>query len=116
MSKYVGMRHPQTGAAIVSVVDGKLASPLDPGLRYATYSLGGFDWGSVTAASLQLAFALLLDFYQAPGLALLHCRDFCEREIATINVPRWELTPEEIEAALERIRVFRSRDKSEEAK
>jgi hypothetical protein len=117
--KYVGMRHPQTRhpfretTTIVSVVDGELASPLDAGYRYVNHSPTGFDWGYMGSGPAQLAFAILLDHFNAPGPALLFYQDFKEQEIAAINAPRWEMTREQVEAALERIRIFRSRAKSE---
>lgn len=108
-----GTRHPNLGVAIVSVVDGKLAAPLDAGYRHMNQSPTGFDWGYVGSGAYQLAFGILLDYFNAPAPALLHFKDFAEREIATLNGERWEMSTEQIASALERIRILRSRAKSE---
>lgn len=115
MTTYVGARH--QGRAIVSVVDGRTncASMLDAGYRYVNHSPNGFDWGYMGGAPAQLAFAILLDHYGAPGQALLFYQDFKEFVISLLITDRWELTTEEIESALERIRVFRSRSQQEGA-
>ena len=117
MTKYVGVRHPQTGKAIVSIVDEQThcASMLDAGRRFVNQSVNGFDWGHTGAEPAQLAFAILLDHYGAPGSALLFYQDFKEQVIAQINTPRWEMTSGEIEQALVRIREFRSRSRTEKA-
>jgi hypothetical protein len=113
VTTYIGMRH--GGHAIVSVVDDRTrcASMLDPGYRHVTKSPNGFDWGYTGAAPSQLAFAILLDHYGAPGPALLFYQDFKESVVALWNADRWELTTAEIESALAKIRILRSRASKE---
>jgi hypothetical protein len=77
--------------------------------RHVTKSPNGFDWGYTGAAPSQLAFAILLDHYGAPGPALLFYQDFKESVVALWNADRWELTTAEIESALAKIRILRSR-------
>lgn len=115
MTKYVGRRHSETGTTFVSVVDEqtRCVSALDAGYRYVNHSPTGFDWGYTGSGPAQLAFALLLDHCGAVGPALLFYQDFKEREIATLNHDRWEMTSGEIEQALMRIREFRSHARSE---
>ena len=115
MSTYVGSRH--NGNAIVSVVDAKTkcASMLDAGYRYVNHSPTRFEWGYLGSGPAQLAFAILLDHCGEAGPALLWYQDFKEQVIANFLSNSWELTSEEIETALDRIRVLRSRSKSEAA-
>jgi len=88
---------------------------LDPGYRHVNHSPTGFEWGYTGAGPAQLAFAILLDHYGAPGPALLFYQDFKEFVVAMWNTDQWELTTEEINAALERIRIMRSRATTEGA-
>ena len=113
MSTYVGSRH--DGRAIVSVVDDKTrcASMLDAGHRYVNHSPTGFEWGYLGSGPAQLAFAILLDHFGTPGEALLWYQDFKFLAIANLQANRWELTTEEIETYLDRIRVLRSRSHAE---
>jgi hypothetical protein len=115
MTTYVGSRH--DGNAIVSVVDAKTkcASMLDAGYRYVNHSSTGFEWGYLGSGPAQLAFAILLDHFGATGPALLWYQDFKEQVVANFLANHWELTSEEIETALDRIRVLRSRSKAEAA-
>ncbi len=113
MTTYVGVRH--DGNAIVSVVDAqtKRASMLDAGRRYVNHSPTGFECGYLGSGPAQLAFAILLDHFRSPGEALFYYQDFKQQVIANFTANRWELTTEEIETALDRIRVLRSRSKTE---
>ena len=112
MTKYVG-RRTEIGVIVLVVDDEtKCASTLKPGHRYVKKSSTGFDWGYIGPAPAQLSFAILLDHFGAPGPALLFFHDF-EREIAALNLDRWEMTTEQVEQALERIRVFRSEARGE---
>jgi hypothetical protein len=117
MTRYIGRRHPETGTTFVSVLDEqtRCVSALDPGFRFVNHSPNGFDWGYTGSGPAQLAFALLLDHCGALGPALLFYQDFKEREIATLNTDRWEMTSGEVEAALVRIREFRSQSRREKA-
>jgi hypothetical protein len=116
MTKYVGMRRGE-GDAIVSVVDEvtNLASALDPGFRHLNKSPTGFSWGYTGSGPAQLAFAILLDHYSAPGPALLFFQDFKDQVIATINTDHWELSTGDVERALCKIRILRSRTRTEKA-
>jgi DNA topoisomerase IB len=93
----------------------RCASSLDPGYRYVNHSPTGFEWGFLGSGPAQLAFAILLDHYGAPGPALLFYQDFKEREIATLNHDKWEMTTDQVQAAIEEIKVFRSRARTEKA-
>lgn len=117
MITYRGLRHPESGSTFVSVRDDQkqTVSPLNDGYRYVKYSPTGFEWGYTGSGPAQLAFAILLHHYGAPGPALLFAQDFKEREIAMLNSDRWEMTSEQVEQALERIRVFRSQARGEKA-
>jgi hypothetical protein len=55
------------------------------------------------------------DHFGEAGPALLWYQDFKEQVIANFLSNHWELTSEEIETALDRIRVLRSRSKAEAA-
>ena len=114
MTIYTGQRM-QNGEALVSAVDAnKCASRLDPGFRHVNHSPTGFNWGYMGSGPAQLAFAILLDHFNGEvGRALLYYQDFKEHVIALITTNRWQLTTEEIEAALQKIRVLRSRAKGE---
>lgn len=113
MTKYVG-RRTEIGVIVLVVDDEtKCASRLKPGHRYVNHSPTGFEWGYTGSGPAQLAFAILLDHYGAPGPALLFYQDFKEREIAILNRDRWEMTTDQVEQALERIRIFRTRSRSE---
>jgi Family of unknown function (DUF6166) len=101
---YVAVRDPQTANTCLA---------LDPGYRYVNHSPTGFEWGYTGSGPAQLAFAILLCHFNAPGAALLFYQDFKEQVIAMINGDRWELSSEEIEQALARIRIFRSRSRTE---
>lgn len=115
MTKYVGIRHPSSGSAFVSVIDDTTGtvSALERGYRYVNHSPTGFEWGYTGSGPAQLAFAILLDHYGAPGQAWLFYQDFKERVIAMLNRDRWELTTAEVEKALDGIREFRSRAQKE---
>jgi hypothetical protein len=108
LTTYVGARHNDN--AIVSIVDRETnrASMLDPGLKWVNHSPTGFNWGYLGSGPAQLAFAILLDHFGAPGQALLFYQEFKEHVIANFNGNRWELTTEEIDTALDRIRILRS--------
>jgi Family of unknown function (DUF6166) len=103
---YVAVRDPQTANTF-------LVSPLDPGYRYVNHSPTGFEWGYTGSGPAQLAFAILLCHFNAPGPALLFYQDFKDQVIAMINGDRWELSTAEVEQALARIRIFRSRSRTE---
>jgi hypothetical protein len=113
---YIGARM-DGGDATVSVVDKTTGcvSALDPGYRHLNHSPTGFNWGYTGSGPAQLAFAILLDHFSAPGAALLFYQDFKEQVIAMINGDRWELSTAEVEQALARIRIFRSRSRTEKA-
>jgi hypothetical protein len=116
MTKYIGMRR-DDGHAMVSIVDDKTgcASALDSGFRYLNKSPTGFNWGYPGSGPAQLAFAILLDHYGSPGPALLFFQDFKEQVIAMLNTDRWELSTAEVEQALAKIRILRSRTRTENA-
>lgn len=86
---------------------------LDAGRRYVNHSQTGFEWGYLGSGPAQLAFAILLDHFGTPGPALLLYQDFKEQVIANFTAHRWELTSEEVDNAIDRIRVLRSRSKTE---
>jgi len=113
MATYVGGRH--QGRAIVSVIDDrtKRASMLDGGYRYVNHSPTGFEWGYLGSGPAQLAFAILLDHFGAAGEALLFYQDFKVHIVSMLNTDTWALTTAEIEAALERIRILRTRARRE---
>ena len=113
MKKYFGSR--ATGAANVGVVDleTKCASSLEPGYRHVKHSPTGFEWGYGGSGPAQLAFALLLDFFESPSEAMLYYQDFKWKVIAKIRTDEWDLTEEDILTAVQEIRVFRTRANSE---
>jgi hypothetical protein len=113
VKKYFGSR--AAGAANVGVVDleTKCASSLDAGYRYVNHSPTGFEWGYGGSGPAQLAFALLLDFFESPSEAMLFYQDFKWKVIARILTDQWELSEDEILTAIQEIRVFRTRAHSE---
>lgn len=109
--KYIGTR--REGCALVSVIEaGNIRRALRPGFEFVKHSPSGFEWGYGGSGPAQLAFALLLDHCQAPGPALMFHQDFKWNVISKFG-DDWELTTDEIEFALNRIRIFRTRANQE---
>ena len=83
------------GGAQVTV-DG---APLDPRFEVKTFSPMGFEWTYEGDAPRQLALALLCDHLGDPERALALTEGFMRTVVATLD-NAWELTDEEIEAAI----------------
>jgi len=105
MKKYVGVR--LSDGPLVSVVDRdtKLASSLDPGLRYVNHSPTGFEWGYGGSGPAQLAFAILLDHFGNPEVARAFHQDFKWYVIARLQSAQWELLEEDVERSIDAIRL-----------
>lgn len=79
-------------------VDGE---PLDPRWDLANHSPDGFSWGYYGSGPAQLALAILADFTEHDGFALIHYQTFKEVVIAKLNGDEgFTLTPEQICAAV----------------
>ena len=96
MKIYAGER--SLAGALVTV-DG---APLPPRLDLAALNKTGFEWSYAGPAPQQLALALLADHLGDDARALSLSKPFMERVVAQLdNV--WELTSDEIAAALGQI-------------
>jgi len=93
MKHYQGDR---TIDGIVVLVDGR---PLEQRLDVRRFSENGFEWSYQGAAPRQLALALLADHLGDPARALHLSEAFMRRQVAEFG-NAWELTGEDIEAAL----------------
>lgn len=78
------------------LVDGE---PLDPRLDLAKLSPGGLEWTYVGAGPAQLALALLADHWGDGPRAVASHRAFMEKVVAFLP-NEWELTSEDLDAAL----------------
>lgn len=79
-------------------VDGE---PLDPRWDLANHSPDGFSWGYYGSGPAQLALAILADFTENDGFALMYYQSFKEKVIAQLNQDAgFTLTPEQICAAV----------------
>ena len=114
MKKYIGSRAGGVNVAVIDV-DSNCATSLDPGFRYVNHSPTGFEWGYGGSGPAQLAFAILLDFFESPGEAMLYYQDYKWRVISAIQADEWEITEDEILTVVQELRVYRSRAKSEGA-
>ena len=92
-------RGDRTIDGIEVTVDGR---PLDPRFDLKTFSKEGFEWSYEGAAPAQLALALLADHWGDAPRALEHHAQFM-REIVANFGNEWEMTSEDIEAALANI-------------
>jgi hypothetical protein len=97
MKSYRGDR---TLDGIVVTVDGR---SLDPVFGVRRFSPLGFEWGYEGAAPSQLALALLVDHFGTPAPALEAYEGFMRRIVANL-ANEWELTGDDIAAALTTLR------------
>ena len=93
MKHYQGDR---TIDGIVVLVDGR---PLEQRMDVRRFSENGFEWSYQGAAPRQLALALLADHLGDPARALHLSEAFMRRQVAEFG-NAWELTGNDIEAAL----------------
>lgn len=77
---------------------------LDPRFDVKSLSQDGFEWSYEGAAPAQLALALLLDHCDSADKALAHYREFMREIVANFN-NEWEMTSDDIDAALAELRV-----------
>lgn len=80
-------------------VDGE---PLDPRFDIKVVSKDGFEWSYEGPAPAQLALALLAVHYGDDGKALAHHDVFMREIVANFN-NEWEMTSDDIDAALANI-------------
>jgi len=106
--KYVGYRD-ASGDTFVYVIDETHeAKPLDTGLRYVNHSATGFSWGYLGSGPAQLAFAILLHHLNNTDRARSFYQDFKFSIVGNLPQDRqWELTSEQIDAALAHLAVRR---------
>jgi hypothetical protein len=65
-----------------------------------SYTVSGFDWGSDSAGTYQLALAILADYLGDSTKALQIHEDFARLALAKIEAGEWALTGEQIAAAV----------------
>lgn len=75
--------------------------PLDPRLDVKAFSRAGFEWTYVGDGPRQLALAILCDHLGDPARALALTEGFM-RDVVAVLDNGWELTGEEVAAALAR--------------
>ena len=102
MKKYTGERA-STGTHVAVVLENHVAKSLPAGLQYASHSPTGFEWGYLGSGPAQLAFAILLDHFGDPAPARLYYQSFKFDVIAHLERDRWELTTDQIAAAISTI-------------
>lgn len=90
---YSGQR---TIDGLVVTVDG---DPLDPNTDIKQYTPYGFEWSYEGDAPQQLAFAILVDFFNDKDKAIGLSKPFMEAVIANFDND-WELSAEQITSAL----------------
>ena len=73
--------------------------PLDPRLDLHTFTSRGFEWGYEGDGPLQLALAILADYFQDDADAKAECRAFMARVVANFS-NEWEMTAADIDLAL----------------
>jgi len=83
-------------AGAVVTVDG---APLNPRFDVKRFSPAGFEWTYEGDGPRQLALALLADHLGDPARALVLTEAFM-REVVAVLDNAWQLTSEEIDAAL----------------
>jgi hypothetical protein len=83
-------------AGAVVTVDG---APLDPRFDIKRFSPAGFEWTYEGDGPRQLALALLADHLGDPARALA-LTDWFMHEVVAVLDNAWQLTSEEIEAAV----------------
>jgi len=83
-------------AGAVVTVDG---APLNPRYDLKRFSPAGFEWTYVGDGPRQLALALLADHLGDPARALALTEAFM-RDVVAVLDNAWQLTSEEIDAAL----------------
>lgn len=96
MKTYSGAR---TFDSVVVTVDG---SPLSPRGDLKNYSLNGFEWGYEGDDPRQLALAILADAAD-DETALAFAEDFMTEIVANFD-NEWEMTEEQVRAALQALR------------
>ena len=84
----------------ISVLVG--GDPLDPRFDVKRFSKTGFEWTYEGDAPAQLALAILADHYQDDDKALAHHEAFMREIVANFD-NEWEMTSEDIDAALANI-------------
>lgn len=89
--------------AIVTVADGEATRRLDPRYDLKRLSPTGFEWTYEGAGPAQLALALLADHLGEPAEALRLYEPFMRAVVADLD-NSWELTAEDIDAALRELR------------
>ena len=85
---------------VVVLVDGR---PLDEHYELKKFTSGGFEWTYEGAEPRQLALALLADHLGDNQAALSLCESFMRAIVANFE-NEWELTGQEIDEALKRLK------------
>jgi hypothetical protein len=104
--QYAGIRSgPRNTARVIDATSGDDLS-VDRSREHVTHSRG-FEWGYGGSGPAQLAFAILLDYYDDPDIALEYYQRFCTHVISQLETDDgeiWTLTEDEIETAVQEIR------------
>ena len=69
---------------------------LDPRLDLITHSASGFDWGTVSQESAQLALAIVAAVLGDDAMAVKLYLDYAAHLISHIQVPNWRLPASEV--------------------
>ena len=84
--------------AVEVTVDG---APLDPRYELRRLSQSGFEWGYNGAGPMQLALAILADYYPDGGArALRDYRRYCELVVAELDAEEWTIDGRHIDDVL----------------
>lgn len=104
--QYAGLRSgPRNTARVIDATSGSDLD-IDRSREHVTHSRG-FEWGYGGSGPAQLAFAILLDYYDDPDIALEYYQRFCTYVISQLETDSgdvWTLTKDEIEEAVQEIR------------
>ncbi|MBN9597960.1 MAG: hypothetical protein J0G36_21735 [Afipia sp.] len=93
MSVFAGTR---SISGVLVTIDGR---PLDRALQVKTYGSGFFEWSYEGDGPLQLALAILVQYYGDQQQALSMTERFMKAIVANLDND-WELTSEDIRSAL----------------
>lgn len=81
---------------VLVTIDGR---PLDRAIQVRTYGSGFFEWSYEGDGPMQLALAILIEYYGDQQKALLMAEVFMKKIVANLDND-WELTSEDIQSAL----------------
>lgn len=112
MIHYEGKRTPE-GCEVTRVEDGEEAA-LPPRLDLWNHSPAGFNWGYGGSGPAQLSLALLADALGDDERASRLHQDFKWEVVSRLPRAEWQLLPEDVQAAAERLEAERGQPREED--